>query len=146
MRRYMTDKSWLQTCKLLAEWYTARRKLKDPDNCDKLWDILYMDGYGSHVMCPEALRILKDAQIYAIAIPSHTSHVCQMLNTYVALAFSQHIYTVYCLAGPFLALASSTSRRRLQTTSTIIRQGRLRNGTFAKLSGRHGSLQHLLSM
>ena len=47
---------------------------------EKLWVILYLDGYGSHALNPEALEILHDGCIYCVGMPSHTSQAVQALD------------------------------------------------------------------
>ena len=60
----MTDAAYVQWCKLFVEFINELRQQKAPGvENEKLWVILYLDGYGSHALNPEALEILHDGCI-----------------------------------------------------------------------------------
>ena len=78
---YMTDAAYVQWCKLFVEFINELRQQKAPGvENEKLWVILYLDGYGSHALNPEALEILHDGCIYCVGMPSHTSQAVQALD------------------------------------------------------------------
>ena len=78
---YMTDAAYVQWCKLFVEFINELRQQKAPGvENEKLWVILYLDGYGSHALNPEALEILHDGCIYCVGMPSHSSQDVQALD------------------------------------------------------------------
>jgi protein required for attachment to host cells len=77
---YMTDEAWVAWCKLFAIHVQARRQALHRETANTRWDLVYLDGFGPHALHPEALKILWDARIYCVGMPSHTSHALQALD------------------------------------------------------------------
>ena len=50
---------------------------------DKHWSLLLLDGHHSHTMNPKILQQLRDARVYCIALPSHTTSALQLLDVSV---------------------------------------------------------------
>ena len=85
----MTDAAYVQWCKLFVEFINELRQQKAPGvENEKLWVILYLDGYGSHALNPEALEILHDGCIYCVGMPSHTHDTSQAVQALDRSVFS----------------------------------------------------------
>jgi hypothetical protein len=50
---------------------------------EKHWCLLLLDGHHSHTMNPKILQRLRDARVYCIALPSHTTSALQLLDVSV---------------------------------------------------------------
>jgi hypothetical protein len=55
--------------------------------------LLVVDGYGSHTLCPEVLRLFIERNIHCICMPSHTSQALQPLDV-TCFAATKHFYRV----------------------------------------------------
>lgn len=65
------------TFEQFVTWAIARLPAVQPG----LWRLWVMDGYGPHCVSPIALEALRAAQIFAVIIPSHSSHLLQLQVT-----------------------------------------------------------------
>ena len=91
---YQTEESWVETVKHFV------KQKRDPN----VWELVILDGYGPHAMSHKALQLFIDHKFEVVCMPSHTSHLLQVLDvacfrsTKNTLRFEMHELTR--LVGP----------------------------------------------
>ena len=72
---YVTDETYLE----IAHWLVSLPKFEEFRK-KGAWQLLVLDGYGSHTMMREALQLFYDNMILVVALPPHTSSELQPLD------------------------------------------------------------------
>ncbi|CAN0111753.1 unnamed protein product, partial [Heterosigma akashiwo] len=67
---YQTNESWVEAVKHFV------LQKRNPD----MWEVVILDGYGPHNMSHKALKLFKENKFEVICMPSHTSHLLQVLD------------------------------------------------------------------
>jgi DDE superfamily endonuclease len=76
-----------------------------PSVAPGLWRLLVLDGYGPHCISPKALASLLQANIYAVIIPSHSSHLLQLQ----VIDPAAMLHLTYCVLGCISVRSAQTS-------------------------------------
>ena len=80
---YFDDQAFLKYVKFLLEQIPDDGKAR----------LLVLDGYGSHTLMPEVLKLFMNRNIHVICMPSHTSQALQPLDV-TCFSPTKHYYRV----------------------------------------------------